>query len=24
VYTHGFLDADGNAWRLNYMNPEHG
>lgn len=23
VYTHGFLDADGNAWRLNYMNPSH-
>lgn len=23
VYTHGFLDADGNAWRLNYMNPKH-
>ncbi len=22
VYTHGFLDPDGNAWRLNYMNPE--
>src|SRR5262245_4244160 len=21
VYTHGFLDADGNAWRLNWMNP---
>ncbi|MBU0911020.1 MAG: glyoxalase/bleomycin resistance/extradiol dioxygenase family protein [Gammaproteobacteria bacterium] len=21
VYTHGFLDADGNAWRLNYMDP---
>lgn len=21
VYTHGFLDADGNAWRLNYMVP---
>lgn len=19
VYTHGFLDTDGNAWRLNYM-----
>ena len=23
VYTHGFLDVDGNAWRLNYMNPNH-
>jgi predicted lactoylglutathione lyase len=23
VYAHGFLDADGNAWRLNYMNPDH-
>lgn len=22
VYTHGFLDADGNAWRLNWMNPD--
>lgn len=22
VYTHGFLDADGNAWRLNFMNPD--
>lgn len=22
IYTHGFLDADGNAWRLNWMNPE--
>ena len=21
VYTNGFLDPDGNAWRLNYMNP---
>ena len=20
VYTHGFLDTDGNAWRLNWMN----
>jgi predicted lactoylglutathione lyase len=24
VYTHGFLDADGNAWRLNCINPDHG
>jgi predicted lactoylglutathione lyase len=24
VYTHGFLDTDGNAWRLNYMNSSHG
>lgn len=23
VYTHGFLDADGNAWRLNYMSRDH-
>ena len=23
IYTHGFLDVDGNAWRLNYMNPNH-
>ncbi|HQV24785.1 MAG TPA: hypothetical protein PLS76_03420, partial [Acinetobacter sp.] len=22
IYTHGFLDPDGNAWRLNYMNAE--
>jgi hypothetical protein len=22
VYTHGFLDADGNVWRLNWMNPD--
>lgn len=22
IYTHGFLDADGNAWRLNFMNPD--
>jgi predicted lactoylglutathione lyase len=22
VYTQGFLDADGNAWRLNWMNPD--
>lgn len=21
VYRHGFLDADGNAWRMNYMDP---
>jgi len=23
VYTHGFLDADGNAWRLNCMSRSH-
>ncbi len=23
VYTHGFLDTDGNAWRLNYMSQSH-
>ena len=22
IYTHGFLDPDGNVWRLNYMNPD--
>ena len=22
IYTHGFLEPDGNAWRLNYMNAE--
>jgi len=22
VYTHGFLDPDGNVWRLNHMNPD--
>lgn len=22
VYTHGFLDADGNVWRLNHMTPD--
>jgi len=24
VYTQGFLDPDGNAWRLNYMSLGHG
>ena len=23
VYTHGFLDPDGNAWRLNHMTSVH-
>lgn len=22
LYTHGFLDTDGNVWRLNYIYPE--
>lgn len=22
LYTHGFLDVDGNVWRLNWMNPD--
>lgn len=22
VYTHGFFDADGNVWRLNFMDPK--
>lgn len=22
VYAHGFMDADGNIWRLNWLNPE--
>lgn len=22
IYTHGFTDADGNVWRLNYLNPD--
>ena len=21
IYTHGFVDADGNVWRLNYFDP---
>lgn len=22
IYAHGFIDADGHVWRLNWMNPE--